>query len=292
MMTTTLQNDQINVLIDGQNGVGAASLASSAPAKRKLHLHLLALPAELISKVLGFAYVDMLDPKNDYKARAAFKTGVAVEGTCRLLREISFGVPLFPDGDWSYPQMERLVPVHRKARTMRATEVFFINEPRRFKDVQGLDFGRRCLAAASAKLIEAAREIKAPKRQDGCIDLAALPQIRSFMFTPCHIALVKPLSQGWAVKYLYLGYEYNVITEMSPEQLQAVVSACASDLLSFKMVLAGSTDRTWAEPAIKAALAGLKEGCKKLGELNIEQLLAPCSQKTTVSYLAAFKKLI
>lgn len=250
--------------------------ASSVNALKPVQdLSLVSLPkTTVLNPILEYLYAPFTS-NNVAEARSAFKTRLAVEGSCRFLRELSMDHPWLTsieDGQILsfYEQMKLVLP--ENADVVSAVKILFVNCPERLCEMEDLFFDDLPQAVASRLLEEVLKAKQSADRTEvpGVHSLAIRGDKKVF----------EVLKSGLFVHHMYLRFDFG-LNPMTTKQLTKTISACGSDLCSFSLIVSGSLERQDVEPVIKAVFKGLR-GCDDLEDLQLRQLDVPCSDMTRV----------
>lgn len=227
---------------------------------------LLDLPVELLTVIVALAVPPLsVAEKDPETGRSTFKTRVAIESTCRLLRAISFGLKWFENGILTAQGFETLLAPSDKDRKIEAMRVFYFQEHRRFRGVTGLGFPHNSPKTVAVEMLEAAREgLKSSDTPD------ALPKVWTLFVGSFDSEIFECLRKGWQVKNIFFSCDSSGLGAATPDQIIQICQANNKDLETFTFIVEdeGEPDQQGLESIFHSLLRGL-ESCKNLGLLQL-----------------------
>lgn len=183
---------------------------------------LLDLPNELLLEILQLAYRGV-DDSRLVQRRAAWKTRIAVEGTCRMLRIVSVGM-FWGDGVRVLEQetVEWLMPDASSEDTENFVKLFFLDAPGRLHSFKGLSTDLSIDVGWCIELLERVRAIRS---------------FETLRIHPCLFKLLPVMQRPWVIPELTLEPSFGT-NEWTSAELVAVVENFSPSLRIFQLSVA------------------------------------------------------
>lgn len=248
---------------------------------------LLDLPNEILLEILRhtFRAADELEIAH---RRNAWKTRIAVAGTCRLLRGLSHEVKW---GDWGgiarTLDQKTLDWLIEPDETVAFVKLFLLGAPDRLRVFTGIsmdfmDFGLDI--DMGVELLERFRSVHVPLEPT---DAGQYPVVEKvFFISKCFRECLPTMQQPWMLSELVLQYDFNEL-QWTPEELVDVVDRVSPWLRVFRLSMEfDASGKEAVVSMIRECLAKLVES-NVLREIYLEHRVPPddpCSDRITLKW--------